>query len=182
MVALMALDLLPVVAVALLAAVAVVLTRCVTLEDAYRGVSWSALLLIAGMLPLATALERTGAVPVLVEALTGVLGPLGPTATLAGVFVITNVLGQFMSNTATAVLLAPIAYNVAVELDASPRSLLVAVAVASSMAFSTPVASPVNTLVLAPGGYRFRDFLRVGAPLQAVTLVVTVVLLALAPA
>ncbi len=182
MVALMALDLLPVVAVALLAAVAVVLARCVTLEDAYRGVSWSALILIAGMLPLATALERTGAVPVLVEALTSVLGPLGPTATLAGVFVITNVLGQFMSNTATAVLLAPIAYNVAVQLDASPRSLLVAVAVASSMAFSTPVASPVNTLVLAPGGYRFRDFLRVGAPLQVVTLVVTVALLALAPA
>lgn len=180
MVVAMAADLVPVVAAALLAAVLVVLARCVTLEDAYRGVSWSALILIAGMLPLATALERTGAVPVIVDGLAGALGPLGPTVTLAGVFAVTNVLGLFMSNTATAVLIAPIAYNVAVDLGASPRALLLAVAVASSMSFSTPVASPVNTLVLAPGGYRFRDFLRVGAPLQALTLVVTVLLLTLA--
>jgi di/tricarboxylate transporter len=181
MVALMASGHLPVVGAALLAAVAVVVSGCVSLEDAYRGVSWSALILIAGMLPMATALERTGAVPVVVEALTGLLGPLGPTATLAGLFLITNVLGQVMSNTATAVLMAPVAYNVAVSLGASPRTLLVAVAIASSMSFSTPVASPVNTLVLAPGGYRFRDFVRVGAPLQLVAFVVTVALLSWAP-
>lgn len=177
MVALMASGSLPMVAAALLAALTLVIARCVTLEDAYRGVSWGALLLIAGMLPMATALERTGVVRVVVDGLTGVLGPLGPTVAIVGVLVATNLLGLVLSNTATAVLLAPIAYEVAVKLGVAPRTMLLGVALASSMSFSTPVASPVNTLVLAPGGYRFRDFVRVGVPFQVLALTLTVLML-----
>jgi di/tricarboxylate transporter len=152
MTALMASGKVPVVAAALLAAIVVVVTRCVTLEAAYRGVSWGSLILIAGMLPMATALERTGVVRAVVESATGSLGSAGMALTLLGVLVVTNVLGLVLSNTATAVLLAPIAYDLARGVGASPRTLLLAVALASSMAFSTPVSSPVNTLVLAPGG------------------------------
>lgn len=181
MLALMATGAVPTVAAALLAAVAMVLGRCVTLEDAYRSVSWGSLVLIAGMLPMATALERVGLVQRAVDGFVGAVGPLGPTAALAGLFLLTSVLSQVMSNTATAVLVAPVAYDVAQGLGASPRAFLLAVAIAASTAFATPVASPVNALVLGPGGYRFRDFLRAGVPLQALALVVTLAVLRLLP-
>lgn len=180
MVGLMATGKVPVVVAALLAAIVVVVARCVTLETAYRGVSWGSLILIAGMLPMATALERTGVVRAIVDAATDRLGSTGEAVALVGVLVVTNVLGLVLSNTATAVLLAPIAYDLAGGLGASPRTLLLGVALASSMAFSTPVSSPVNTLVLAPGAYRFRDFVRVGLPLQALALAVILALLLVA--
>ncbi|TVR90474.1 MAG: SLC13 family permease [Trueperaceae bacterium] len=158
------------------AAVLMVLTGCLTMDDAYRGINWEAVVLIAAILPMATALEITGGLQLAVDALVAGLGPLGPLAMLAGLFVLTSVASQVISNTATAVLLAPIAFQAALLLDVSPYPLLMTVALAASTAFATPVASPVNTLVLGPGQYRFGDFLRVGVVLQLLVLAATVVL------
>jgi len=161
------------------AAVLMVLTGCLTMEDAYRGINWEAVVLIAAILPMATALEVTGGLQLAVDGLVAGLGPLGPYALLAGLFVLTSVASQVISNTATAVLLAPIAFQSALLLDVSPYPLLMTVALAASTAFATPVASPVNTLVLGPGQYRFGDFMRVGVVLQLLMLVATLLLVPL---
>lgn len=165
----------PVVAV-ILAAVAMVLGRVVRIEDAYRAIHWESVVLIAAVLPLATALEKTGGIVLIVETIAGAVGHRGPLVVLAALFILTSGLSQVISNTATAVLLAPIAVGLAVGLDAAPEPFLMAIAVAASTAFATPVASPVNVLVLGPGGYRFGDFLRIGLLLQlfifAATLIV----------
>ena len=158
------------------AAVLMVLTGCLTMDDAYRGINWEAVVLIAAILPMATALEITGGLQLAVDGLVAGLGPLGPFAMLAGLFVLTSVASQVISNTATAVLLAPIAFQTALLLDVSPYPLLMTVALAASTAFATPVASPVNTLVLGPGQYRFGDFLRVGVVLQLLVLAATLLL------
>ena len=177
MLLLMATSLVPVVAAALLAALALILARCLTLEEAYRGMSWSSLVLIAGLLPLAQALQRTGLAAQAVEGLVTVLGPLGPLGVLGGLFLVTSLLSQVISNTATTVVVAPIAFQAAQSLQLSPRAALLAVALAASTAFSTPVASPVNTLVMVPGGYRFRDYLRAGVPLQLLALLCALLVL-----
>jgi di/tricarboxylate transporter len=176
MMALLTLGLVPPVTAVLLAAVAMVLAGCVTVEDAYRSVNWESVVLIAGILPMATALEKTGGMAWLVEVLSGALAGAGPLLLLAAIFVLTSALSQVISNTATAVLLAPIASSLALGIGARPEPFLMTLAVAASTAFATPVASPVNTLVLGPGGYRFGDFFKVGVLLQAVILVVTVLL------
>jgi len=157
----------------LLAALAMVLAGCVSMKDAYRSVNWESLVLIAGMLPMATVLEKTGGVELIVKGLMETLGEFGPIALMAGLFVITSLFSQFISNTATTVLVAPIAVAAAMETGVSLYPFLMTVALAASTAFSTPVASPVNTLVLGPGGYRFIDFIKVGVPLQIVAMVVT---------
>jgi di/tricarboxylate transporter len=174
MVALMALEVLPNVTAALLSAVALIVTRCVKLESVYRSISWQAVVLVAGILPLATALTKTGAAHIVAEAMVNTLGSLGPFAMLAFIFLITAGIGSFMSNTATAVLIAPIAIDSALSIGVSPQAFAMTVAIASSAAFVTPVASPVNTLVLEPGGYAFMDFVKVGLPLLFLTLVTTV--------
>lgn len=161
----------------MLAAVAMVVTRCVAMEEAYRSMNWQSLVLIAGMLPLADALEKTGGAAQIVGTLTAAFQDLGPYAMLAGLFVLTSLFSQFISNTATTVLIAPIALSLALDLGYSPEPFLMTVAIAASTAFATPVASPVNVLVLAPGQYRFIDFVRVGVPLQMIALAVTVVLI-----
>lgn len=115
-------------------------------------------MLIAGMLPMATALDKTGGLQLMASGLTATLGALGPLALMAGLFVLTALFSQFISNTATTVLMAPIALQAAAELSVSPYPLLMTVAIAASTAFATPIASPVNTLVLGPGDYRFNDF------------------------
>ena len=135
------------------------------------------------MLPLAKALEKTGGVTLIADGLVAGLGGFGPLALLAGVFLLAALVGMFISNTATAVLMAPIAITAAQEIGASPYPFAMTVAVAASAAFVTPVSSPVNTLVLAPGGCRFNDFVRVGLPLlllvMALTLLVVPLLLPL---
>ena len=131
------------------------------------------------MLPLANALEVTGGAGLIVTALTSAFRDLGPHAILAGLFLLTSLFSQFISNTATTVLIAPIALSLAVDLHYTPAPFLMTVAIAASTAFATPVASPVNTLILAPGQYRFSDFLKVGVPLQLIALVVTVILVPL---
>jgi di/tricarboxylate transporter len=158
---------------ALLAALAMGLFRCVDMESAYRSVNWQSLVLIAGMLPFATALDKTGGIELIVDGLIGTLGDGGPYAVMAGLFVLTALIGAFVSNTATAVLMAPIAISAAESIGVAPYPFAMTVAIAASAAFLTPVSSPVNTLVLAPGDYRFIDFLRVGTPIVLLVMVVT---------
>jgi len=171
----MTLGWLPTVVAAGLAAIAMIVTGCLSMEQAYRSMSWESIVLIAGILPMATALEVTGGMQLVVDALVAGVGPYGPLAMLVGLFVLTSLASQVISNTATAVLVAPIAFQSALTLGVSPYPLLLTVALAASTAFATPVASPVNTLVLGVGQYRFGDFLRVGVAMQLLVLVVTVV-------
>jgi di/tricarboxylate transporter len=154
----------------LLAAVAMVLTGCVRGEGAYRAVNWESVVLIAAFLPVATALQKTGGLDLIVAGLDHLLGGRGPLLILAGLFVLTSGLSQVISNTATAVLIAPIAVQIAAHAGYAPEPLLMGVAVAASTAFATPIASPVNVLVLGPGGYRFGDFFRIGVLLQLLVL------------
>lgn len=177
MLAVMSLTSLPLVMVVLLAVLALVVTRCISPESAYQSVQWPTVILIAGMLPLATALTETGGVEMMAGAITSLLGEAGPIALIAGVFLLTVLVTQFLTNTTSAVLMAPVALQAALSLGVSPAPLLVAVALGASCTFINPVASPVTTLVLGPGRYKFSDVPRVGALLQ-VLLTVVVVLLA----
>ncbi len=177
MVLLAAFDMMPVVAAVLLAALAAVFTGCLTMEDGYDAISWSSLVLIAGMLPVADALESTGGVDVIVEALVEGLGYAGPYGIMSVFFALTAGLGMVLSNTATAVLIAPIALQTAVMLDVSPYPLAMTVAIAASAAFVTPVSSPVVTLVVSPGNYSFLDFVKVGLPLLVLTWITTLLVI-----
>lgn len=170
------LNVVPLVAAVVMAAMAAVLTGCLTMEDAYRSVHWSSLVLVAGMLPLADALQRTGGTQWIVDALISGVGEAGPRTMLTILFFLTAATGLFLSNTASAVLVAPIAIIAAEALGVSPYPFAVAVLIAASAAFSTPFSTPVVTLVVEPGRYGFMDFVKVGVPLLALTYVVTVVL------
>lgn len=174
MIALLAFGLMPAVVAVLLAAVALVLTRCIDMETAYRSMNWQSLILIAAMLPMATALQKTGGVDLVIGLLSPIFS-LGPIPLLAGIFVLTAVLGQFISNTATAVLVAPVAIGAANELAVSPYPIMMTVAIAASTSFATPIATPVNLLVLGPGQYTAVDFARVGVLVQALALLATLV-------
>jgi di/tricarboxylate transporter len=173
MLVLMTFKLMPSVAAVLLAALMMVFTRCVSMKNAYASINWESLVLIAGMLPMATALEKTGGIQLIVNGLVGSFGELGPLALMTGLFLLTSIFSQVISNTATTVLVAPIATMAAANMEISPYPLLMTVAIAASTAFSTPVASPVNTLVLGPGGYKFNDFVKIGIPLQLLVMVLT---------
>jgi di/tricarboxylate transporter len=178
MVALMVSGVVSNVHAAFIACLVMVFLRCVDLDSAYRSIHWKSLVLIIGMLPFSLALERTGGVDLAADALASVTGGLGPLAVLASIFAITALLGLFISNTATAVLMAPVALAVAGELGASPYPFAMIVALGASAAFMTPISSPVNTLVVGPGNYTFFDFVRVGVPFAAITLVICVLLVA----
>jgi di/tricarboxylate transporter len=147
---------------------------CVDLNSAYQSINWKTLVLIVGMLPFSTALQRTGGVDLAANGLMAVIGGAGPYAILAVLFAITALLGMFISNTATAVLMAPVALALAKDLKASPYPFAMIVALAASTAFMTPVSSPVNTLVVGPGNYKFSDFVKVGVPFSVVVLIVCV--------
>lgn len=149
---------------------------CVDMNSAYRSISWKTLVLIVGMLPFAIALERTGGVDIAAESLVDLVGNASPKLVLASLFAVTAIIGLFISNTATAVLMAPVALAVAHDLKASPYPFAMIVALAASTAFMTPISSPVNTLVVGPGNYVFGDFVRIGAPFALLVLVVSVFL------
>src|SRR5690554_4882031 len=153
--------------------------KCITMDSAYRSIHWPSLILIVGMLPFALALQKTGGIDLAVGGLLELFGDAGPRVLLATLFIATAVTGLFISNTATAVLMAPVALATAQAMGVSPYPFVMAVALAASAAFMTPVSSPVNTLVLDPGGYRFADFLKVGVPFTLLVLLVTVVLVPL---
>jgi di/tricarboxylate transporter len=175
MVLLTVFDVVPLVAAVIMAVLAAVATRCLTMEDAYRSIHWSSLVLIAGMLPLADALERTGGTEVVVNALMAAFGSSSPLTMLTVIFFLTAGLGLVLSNTASAVLVAPIAIYAAEALGVSPYPFAVAVLIAASAAFSTPVSTPVVTLVVEPGRYGFMSFVKVGLPLLLLTYVATAI-------
>jgi di/tricarboxylate transporter len=155
------------------------LFRCIDMSGAYRSIHWQSLILIVGMLPFSLALQRTGGVEIAAQALLDMLGDAEPRLVLTAIFAATALLGLFISNTATAVLMAPVALAVASALGASPYPFAMTVALAASAAFMTPVSSPVNTLVVGPGNYRFTDFLRIGVPFAIMCLLTSVLLVPL---
>ena len=157
----------------LLACLAMIVFGCVTMDEAYKSLNSTSLVLIAGMLPLALAMKKTGALDLIVDQLIHITAGNGPLILCAALFIFTSVFSQFISNTATTVLVAPIALAAAQGVGINPEPLMMTVAIAASTAFSTPIASPVNTLVLAPGNYRFIDFVKVGLPLQVLAMIVT---------
>jgi len=135
-------------------------------QEAYESIDWRIIILIAGTLPLGLALENSGAASLLAERLLQGVGNWGPGVVLAAFFLLTSLLTEIMSHAAAAVLIAPVALHAALTLQVSPRPFFMAVAIAASSCFMTPISHQSNALVMGPGGYRFSDFMRTGAPLN----------------
>ena len=176
MVLLLATGAVPPAAAGLLAAGAIIVSGVLSVEQAYRGVAWTTVILVAGMIPLSTAMTQSGAAQRLADGLVDAVGDAGPRALLLGLVLIVFALGQLISNMATALIVIPIAISAAAELDVSPKPMLMGVAVAAAAAFLTPVATPANLMVMEPGGYRFGDYWKLGLPLLALFGVVAVLL------
>jgi di/tricarboxylate transporter len=158
-------------------ALAMVLARVLTMDHAYQSVEWKSIFLIAAMLPMGIAITKTGTAALLADWLIAFLGPAGPLALLAGLFILATLLTQTMNGAAVATIMAPIAIQTAQNIGVDPRSLAMGVALATSMAFLTPLGHPVNVLVMGPGGYRFRDYFKVGLPLTVLLAVLIISLL-----
>jgi di/tricarboxylate transporter len=167
-VALAAMNVMPILVTAILGCVALVLTRCIDLEEAYRAVDWRVIFLLAGILPLGIAMDTSGAAQIIADQAVALVGPLGPYAVLAVFYLLTAVLTETMSNNASAVLLAPIAIATGIEMGIDPRPLLMAVTFAASTSFATPVGYQTNAMVYNVGGYKYTDFMKVGAPLNLI--------------
>jgi di/tricarboxylate transporter len=167
----------PIYIAAVVGAALMVLFGCLTMEEAYRQIEWKAVFLIAGMLPLGTALDQTGAARLIAEGVVALVGPFGPKAVMFGLVALTFIATCFVPTAALVVLMAPIALNTAADMGLSPYALLMAVAMAASASFTTPISHPANILVMGPGGYRFADYLKVGGLLTLVTLVVLMAVL-----
>lgn len=171
MVAMMVFDFIPVapVTAVLMAAVLMVLCGCFrNVEAAYKTINWESIVLIAAMMPMSVALSKTGASAALSHSLVSSLGGAGPIALLAGIYFTTSLMTMFISNTATAVLMAPIALSAATEIGASPYAYLFAVTLGASMCFASPFSTPPNALVMQAGRYTFMDYVKVGLPLQII--------------
>jgi di/tricarboxylate transporter len=160
-------------------ALAMILTGALSMDDAYQAIEWRSIFLVAGMLPLGTAMTKTGAADLITHGLLAVLGGWGPLAILAGLIVLAVLLNQAMSGAAVAAVMAPIAIQTAQRIGAEPRAFAMGIALACSFSFLTPLGSPVNILVMGPGGYTFRDYFRVGLPLALLLLAVVLGLLPL---
>ena len=176
MVLLLATGAVPAAVAGLLAAGALVVLRVLSIEASYRAISWTTVILVAGMLPLSTAMEQTGAAAKLADGLVRIVGGSGGYALLLGLFVLTVVLGQLISNTATALIMIPVAVSAAADMDVSAKPVLMSVTVAAAAAFLTPVATPANLMVMGPGGYRFGDYWKLGLPLVVLFGLVAVLL------
>ncbi|PHM46092.1 putative divalent ion symporter [Xenorhabdus mauleonii] len=151
--------------------------RCIDMESAYRAIHWPSIILIVGMMPFALALQKTGGIDLIVRGLMDIAGDMGPRVMLICLFVLCAVIGLFISNTATAVLMAPIAIAAANQMAVSPLPFAMIIGVAASAAFMTPVSSPVNTLILGPGGYKFADFLKIGIPFTLIVMGISVAII-----
>ena len=186
MVAMMVFDFIPVapVTAVIIAGLLTVFAGCFrNVEAAYKTINWESIVLIAAMMPMSTALEKTGASALVSQTLVDSLGAMGPTALLAGIYFTTSLMTMFISNTATAVLMAPIALVAAQQVGVSPYSFLFAVTLGASMCFASPFSTPPNALVMKAGGYSFMDYVKVGLPLQIIIgVVMTFVLPLLFPA
>ncbi|CAM6236934.1 MULTISPECIES: SLC13 family permease [Citrobacter] len=177
MVALMLTDEIPNPIAAIIACLLMGKFRCIDAESAYKAIHWPSIILIVGMMPFALALQKTGGVDLVVKGLMDVGGGYGPYMMLGCLFVLCATIGLFISNTATAVLMAPIALAAAKSMGVSPYPFAMVVAMAASAAFMTPVSSPVNTLVLGPGNYSFSDFVKLGVPFTVIVMAVCVVMI-----
>ncbi|VVT52780.1 Uncharacterized transporter YfbS [Kosakonia radicincitans] len=177
MVALMLTDEIPNPIAAIIACMLMGKFRCIDAESAYKAIHWPSIILIVGMMPFALALQKTGGVDLVVKGLMDIGGGYGPHVMLICLFIMCAVIGLFISNTATAVLMAPIALAAAKSMGVSPYPFVMMVAMAASAAFMTPVSSPVNTLVLGPGNYQFSDFVKIGVPFTLLVMVVCAVLI-----
>ena len=168
----------PMQTVAVIGALACVLTGCLTEKQAYRGIDWVTIFLFAGMLPLAEAMDKSGAGKLIADFVVSLMGDNpSPMIIVIAMFILSCGLTQFMSNTAAAALLAPIGISIAQSIGASPYPVLMAIGIAASCAFTTPVATPPNTLILVPGRFKFMDYVKVGVPLVFVSLVVCCVVI-----
>ena len=157
---------------AVMGAALMVLTRCLTMDEAYRQIEWKAVFLIAGMLPLGTALDNTGAAKLIAEGVVAAVGPYGPSAVMFGLVALTFVATCFIPTAALIVLMAPIVFSTSANMGLSPHGLLMGVAMAASASFTTPIAHPANILVMGPGGYRFIDYLKIGGLMTIVIMFV----------
>ena len=173
MIGLMVFDVVPTVIAVLLAAVAMILAGCLSLESGYRAINWQTVVLIAATLPLSTAMQVTGGAELIANSLVNTLGAIGPLALMAGVFLLTASLSQVMSNTATTVLVAPIVLTAALTLGVQPEPMMMMVVAGAASAFLTPIASPTNTLVFEAGGYSWGDYAKVGLPLLLLVMAVS---------
>ncbi len=171
------LGLVPIAIAALTGAALMVLAGCLSMEEAYRAIEWKVVFLIASMLPLGVALEKTGAAHMGAEALIAIVGDLGPRWVVAALFLVTVLATQVIPTSALVVLMSPVALNTAADLNISPHLLMMTVAMAASASFASPLSHPAHLLVMGPGGYRFTDYVKIGVPLTFIALVMCVWLL-----
>lgn len=164
-------------AVMLGGALAMMLTGILTTQQAYSSIGWRSVFLVAGMLPMGIALSKTNAAALIANGVVGTLGSFGALGLLAGLFIVTALMVQAVNGAVVAAVIAPVAVNVAQQANINPRSLVMGVALATSMAFITPLGHPVNVLVMSPGGYNFRDYVRIGAPLTVILFIVVMIFL-----
>lgn len=179
MVLLLATGVVPPAIAGLAACFALILTGVMSVEQSYRAIDWTTVILVAAMMPLSTAMEETGAARLLAQQLVAMVGDSGPRVLLAGLFVLTAVLGQLISNTATALIVIPIGAAAAASLGVSPMPVLMSVGIAAAASFLTPIATPTNLMVMGPGGYAFSDYWKLGLPLMLWFFVVSVFLVPL---
>ena len=169
---------LPLHTAAVTGAILCVITGCLKEKEAYAGIDWVTIFLFAGMLSVATAMDKTGAGKMIADFVVGLMGENpNPYVLTAVLFLISNVLTQFMSNTASAALLAPIGISIAQSIGCDPKPVLMALGIAASMAFATPMATPPNTLVLGPGNFSFNDYAKVGVPMCVISLIVCLIVI-----
>lgn len=163
---------LPIVVSAVAGAIALIMLKALTAEQAYKAIDWKVILMLAGVLSMGAALEKTGGSQLIGDSIVNSIGQLGPRAVMSALFLLTFLLTNIMSNNATAALLAPIAISIAIALDVEPRPMLMAVTFAASLSFMTPMGYQTNTMIYTPGNYRFRDFMKIGTPLNILLWIV----------
>jgi di/tricarboxylate transporter len=172
-----ALQVLPVGEVMLTGALVLVITNVLTMEQVYRAIDWRIIFLVAGVLPLGLAMSKSGATDLFATTLTGLVAPFGPLALLFGLLLLTVILSQAMKGAAVSAVMVPIAIQAALQFSIDPRAVVMGVALATSMAFITPLGHPVNILIMGPSGYRFKDFFKVGLPLTVLLFALVIWLL-----
>jgi di/tricarboxylate transporter len=168
---------LPIHIAAVIGATLMILTQCLSMEEAYRAIDWRAIFLIAGMLPLGTAMQQTGAAEFLAQQTMQLLGPLGPWWVIGGLYLITAAGTMIIPTAALVVLMSPIVLSASADLGLAPQTAMMAVAMAASASFTSPISHPANTLIMGPGGYRFADYLKLGLPLTIVVFLTVMLLL-----
>ncbi|MHA7056284.1 SLC13 family permease [Aquimarina sp. M1] len=176
MIVLLVFKIVPGAIAALICAGITLITGCVPINKAYKGISWTSVIMIAAMIPMGIALQKTGAAQLAADGLVKYLGAIHPIALLGGVFLLTTTFSQTINNSATAVLMAPIAILAATNLGISPKPIMITVAISASTAFLTPVGTTTNAMVLSAGGYKFLDYVKVGAPLLLLFFIITLLL------